>query len=148
LFVPFSAEVEFIRARKLIWEHQRNWRRAFLPSGQQLRGLEEWEAVASKMAPASVGGAAVLDFEHALCSGLHGKQDLLISETLGRTGLLLAKQVEPSACLPVVNGWENNLYITAADYSWTFVRTHEEPHIGPFFLRALPSFALTEAGWD
>jgi hypothetical protein len=134
-----AEQVESLTTNREVWDHQKRWREAFGLASQTLGRLSEWEAVASGATPAASGARATVAFEWMLSeqsSGASVSPDLLVTQHLGQRPLFLVRRPHASMARAVLEEWQEDLYVTPVCYAWTFVRTHEEPYIGPFFMES------------
>ena len=136
LLVPHSERINTINDRKELWAHQQRWRASFWGNPVEWKhgNSLEWEAIASGAIPSLRGGRASSEFAERL--RIPTLFELVITERLGQSTLFILHKPKPSLYRGIVSAWNEDLYVTEGNFEWCLIRTHEEPHIGPFFLSA------------
>ena len=131
-----------IGARKRRWEWERKWREAFVGDRAELLAPKSrdrlWHFLSFRTAsgheivPRLEGGVAEIAFSNAVADAyviIPEVPSTIVFECAGR--------------LPALEDWYGladndalpiDVYVLAADLSWTFVMTHEQPMLGPYFV--------------
>lgn len=117
------------------WEFQQRWRTAFAPQVESWAGpLRDccWHALSYGLLPSLRGADASEAFEQRLGSGTI----LLVAQepSLMRSYRVMSTRAVTHGELSA--HWLGDLYLISEDWSWSFVMTHEQARLGPYFLES------------
>ena len=130
------------------WEFQRRWRTTFAPQVESWDGpLRDccWHAISYGLLPSLRGADATRAFEQRVSPGgvLVATEEPSLTLTYRVVSTRALSYNEMSAT------WLRDLYLISEDWSWSFVMTHEQAILGPYFVEGLPDAQVSsDEGMD
>jgi Domain of unknown function (DUF4275) len=119
------------------WELQQRWRTTFAPQVESWAGpLRDccWHAFSYGLLPSLRGADATDTFERRVRCGAV----LLVTEEPSLTPTYRAVSTRAATYRELSATWLRDLYLISDDWSWSFVMTHEQAILGPYFVEGVP----------
>jgi hypothetical protein len=127
------------------WELQQRWRTTFASQLDSWAGpLRDcsWHALSYGLLASLRGADAIEEFERRMSCGavILATEEPSLAPTYRAVSTRAVTHRELSA------GWLRDLYLISEDWSWSFVMTHEQGILGPYFVEGIPDDRVAAGG--